>query len=55
MIPLGVPWCLVLACLGGYFFIRKTIYHMEDFKLFGLEWQRRVIEKNLEVLKHAEI
>jgi hypothetical protein len=33
----------------------EAIYHMEDFKIFGLQWQRRLIENNLEVLKHAEI
>ncbi len=39
-----------------YFKLRnEAIYHMEDFKIFGLQWQRRLIENNLEVLKHAEI
>jgi hypothetical protein len=26
---------------------------MEDFKIFGLNWQRMLIEKNLGDLKHA--
>lgn len=39
-----------------YFKLRdEAIYHMEDFKIFGLQWQRRLIENNLEVLKHAEV
>lgn len=31
----------------------EAIYQMEDFKIFGIQWQHMIIEKNLEALKHA--
>ena len=50
----GIP--LLKSNDFDYFKLRnEAIYHMEDFKIFGLQWQRRLIENNLEVLKHAEI
>jgi predicted nucleotidyltransferase len=31
----------------------EAIYHMEDFSLFGIDWQLRNAKKNLEDLEHA--
>jgi predicted nucleotidyltransferase len=33
--------------------INEAIYQAEDFGLFGLEWQRTLTRKNLEVIQHA--
>ena len=53
-IVFGIP--LLKPNSIDYFKLRnEAIYHMEDFKIFGLGWQRRAIENNLEVLKHVEI
>jgi len=30
-----------------------AIYHMEDFCIFGIEWQYEVATKNLEALRHV--
>lgn len=50
----GIP--LLKSNDVDYFKLRnEAIYHMEDFKIFGLQWQRSLIKNNLEVLKHAEI
>jgi len=53
-IVLGIP--LLITNESEYIKLREeAIYHMEDFKLFGLQWQRMLIEKNLGALKHAGI
>ncbi len=31
----------------------ESIFQMEDFSIFGSDWQRSVARNNLEVLKHA--
>ena len=32
---------------------KKAIDEMEDFSLFGLQWQTALARRNLEALKHA--
>ena len=49
--------------LGLLFFVKdftkyvrlknEALYQMEDYSMFGIGWQYRVTEKNLEALKHA--
>jgi predicted nucleotidyltransferase len=51
-IVLGTP--LLITNHIDYLKLKNdAIYHMEDFKIFGLNWQRMLIEKNLGELKHA--
>jgi predicted nucleotidyltransferase len=51
-IVLGIP--ILITNYLDYLKLRnEAIYHMEDFKIFGLNWQRMLIEKNLGDLKHA--
>ena len=30
-----------------------ALYHMEDYSIFGIDWQYEVAKKNLEALRHA--
>lgn len=51
-IVLGTP--LLITNYIEYLKLRnEAIYYMEDFKIFGLNWQRVLIEKNLGALKNA--
>lgn len=34
-------------------FKNEAIYQMEDFCIFGMDWQHKVATKNLEALRHA--
>jgi predicted nucleotidyltransferase len=32
---------------------QEALFQMEDFSIFGLEWQLKMAKKNLEVIRHA--
>lgn len=34
-------------------FKNEAIYQMEDYSIFGIDWQYKVAKKNLEALRHA--
>jgi len=51
-IILGIP--LFVKNAETYINLKnEAIYHMEDFSLFGIDWQLRNAKKNLEGLEHA--
>jgi len=33
--------------------VNEAIFHLEDFELFGLEWQKSLARKKLEAIRHA--
>jgi len=50
-IVLGIP--LFIRDSDRYIRLRnEAVFQMEDFGLFGIDWQVRVTKKNLEELKH---
>jgi predicted nucleotidyltransferase len=51
-IVLGIP--IYIRNWDNFLTIRnEALFQMEDFSLFGLEWQAVVARKNLEVIKNA--
>jgi predicted nucleotidyltransferase len=39
---------------GKYIRIKNdALYHMEDYRIFGMDWQYEVAAKNLEAIRHA--
>jgi hypothetical protein len=35
--------------------LNEAIFQMEDFSMFGTQWQLEIAEKNLEELRHAGV
>ena len=51
-IVLGIP--VFIGNQDRYIFLRnQAIFQMEDFTLFGTNWQLEIAKKNLEDIKHA--
>ena len=51
-IVLGIP--VFIRNQDRYIFLRnQAIFQMEDFTLFGTNWQLEIAKKNLEDIKHA--
>lgn len=51
-IVLGVP--LYIEDFGRYIRLKnEAIYQMEDYSIFGINWQHEVTRKNLEALRHV--
>lgn len=51
-IVLGIP--VFIRDYDRYISLKnEAIFQMEDFSLFGIEWQLKIARKNLEGLKHA--
>ena len=51
-IILGEP--LFIRDYQGYIDLKnEAIYQMEDFTIFGIDWQLKVARKNLEEIRHA--
>lgn len=48
----GIP--VYAEDLAKYIRLRnEAIYQMEDYSIFGIDWQHEVTRKNLEALRHA--
>jgi predicted nucleotidyltransferase len=51
-IVLGIP--VFIKDSDKYICLRnEAVFQMEDFNLFGIDWQVRITRKNLEELKHG--
>ena len=51
-IVLGIP--VFIKDSNKYISLRnEAVFQMEDFNLFGIDWQVRITRKNLEELKHG--
>ena len=51
-ILLGLP--VYIRDQGQYIQIKNdALYHMEDYSIFGMDWQYEVATKNLEAIRHA--
>jgi predicted nucleotidyltransferase len=51
-IILGIP--VFIRDTDKYLRLRnEAVFQMEDFNLFGIDWQVRITRKNLEELKHG--
>lgn len=51
-IATGIP--VYIEDLSKYIRLKnEAIYQMEDYSIFGIDWQHEVTRKNLEALRHA--
>jgi hypothetical protein len=49
---LGTP--VYIKNFGDLLYLKlEALFQMEDFSIFGLEWQLKMAKKNLEVIRHA--